>query len=1270
MVSKRSVSGVRGLAVAMGVGAAIAIGQPVAAADAGDTESGPAKSESSENESTESESTEPTDTDTGDDADDSDDSGDGEDDEDDDSEEEDDEDSTEGEFEPTEPTDGDDEPAVDEPVIDEVPESTDSSVRTPVDDVAVEESAEPTLEDAPVDAPSNAVTTVAESLTQDETSSETMSLALDAARVVQPPQPPTVERTFFSLLAVVGLGPLALPGPGLPFTPAPLLEVIYAAWRYHRFVWHNEEPTGTVTVNDPDPVTGDITGAVVGDDEVPGLLTYELGQGPSRGEVELNDDGTFTYRPGAEITEVGGTDTFTVVISDEDTGFHLHRPFADQNHGTVVTVSITVAPAPVNEAPVETDDPTAEAPDRVTGVVTGTVSFEDPEGKPLKYDADVDPVKGTVTINDDGEFTFTPTADARVKATSATALESDKFTTVTITVTDDEGLATATTVRVAIQGYNQAPRPSGTTATLIDSETGVVTVDYPFVDPEGDDIEYTATVNPAKGTVTIGDDGSYVFTPTQEARDAAGKVGAPETDRFVIIRVTATDEYGATYVGGFRVPIVPNVNEAPEETADPTASEPDRADGTVTGTVSFEDPEGGPLTYSAEVDPTKGTVTTNEDGQLVFVPTESAREAAAAPGAGEDEKFTTIAVSVTDAAGLGTATLVRVAIQPANQAPVFEQYTYQVSASGEVTGRVTFDDPEDDALSFYSSLPATMGTLVIGPNGQFRFEPSRAARDAAAQAGAPESAKYVDVTVTAIDEYGAQGITVIRLPIAPTPNTAPTIESITVESQSHVTGETIGTVRATGPNPGDYLTYSVVSASGSTVTVSPDGRYTYVPNQATRDAAVDPTKRTDQITVTVTDRFGATVTQTFTVNVVPTNQAPVQDSAPRIVSTDDISGRVTGEVSVRDPEGQPLTITGSATKGTVVFNSSTGTFTYQPSEAARAAAAAPGAPASAKVDTVTYTATDPLGRSFTGQIEVAVAPETDILARWALPGSPQDIEVRADGVYVSTNNGIVVLDPVTGQVKRTLTTRSAFTTVVSSDGRYVYTAGLDSTSISKIDTQTGITTQIGGVLQPYDAVLSPDGKYLYVSNFQIGSVSRIDTTTGATTQVYSNRQIEKLSLSADGKTLYGTSYNEVHVIDLATATFTRVVAAPADQLPSLRTIATHPGTGQAYVVVYSAGKEVLAVINPAGQVVRETPIPRTVNAIAFNSSGTRLYATNSATDTIDVIDTSTGAVLRSIKVTGYPENIALSADGTTIYYTDTSTRTVTVVDISEASINA
>ncbi len=81
--------------------------------------------------------------------------------------------------------------------------------------------------------------------------------------------------------------------------------------------------------------------------------------------------------------------------------------------------------------------PTVGTPDPVTGAVTGSLNFVDPNRDPLTYTVAA-PSSGTVTVTAAGVYTFTPTQAARNAAAQTTAT-----TTAAFSVTASDGLLTA-----------------------------------------------------------------------------------------------------------------------------------------------------------------------------------------------------------------------------------------------------------------------------------------------------------------------------------------------------------------------------------------------------------------------------------------------------------------------------------------------------------------------------------------------------------------------------------------------------------------------------------------------------------------------------------------------------------------------------------------------------------------------------------------------------------------------------------------------------------
>ena len=129
-------------------------------------------------------------------------------------------------------------------------------------------------------------------------------------------------------------------------------------------------------------------------DEENDPLTAHLVSGSANGEVDLNTDGSFTFTP---TLGFDGITTFTYEANDG----------VDDSQVTTVTLSVEG----VNNAPVASSDTYTTMVDfplhvAAPGVLTNDT---DVEGNPLTAVLDTNPLSGTLMLNSDGSFVYTPT---------------------------------------------------------------------------------------------------------------------------------------------------------------------------------------------------------------------------------------------------------------------------------------------------------------------------------------------------------------------------------------------------------------------------------------------------------------------------------------------------------------------------------------------------------------------------------------------------------------------------------------------------------------------------------------------------------------------------------------------------------------------------------------------------------------------------------------------------------------------------------------------
>ena len=174
--------------------------------------------------------------------------------------------------------------------------------------------------------------------------------------------------------------------------------------------------TGNVLANDTDADNNTLTAIKVSD--------------PAHGAVTLNSNGSFTYTPAANYN---GPDSFSYKANDGT---------VDSN---VATVNLTVNA--VNDAPIATGDSYSTNEDTALTINAPGVlgNDSDVEGNTLTAVKVSDPAHGSVTLNANGSFTYTPAANYN---------GSDSFTYKVNDGTNDSNVAT---VNLTVTAVNDTP---------------------------------------------------------------------------------------------------------------------------------------------------------------------------------------------------------------------------------------------------------------------------------------------------------------------------------------------------------------------------------------------------------------------------------------------------------------------------------------------------------------------------------------------------------------------------------------------------------------------------------------------------------------------------------------------------------------------------------------------------------------------------------------------------------------------------------------------
>ncbi|MDB5338549.1 MAG: tandem-95 repeat protein, partial [Planctomycetaceae bacterium] len=602
----------------------------------------------------------------------------------------------------------------------------------------------------------------------------------------------------------------------------------------------------TVLVNDTDADGDTINQAVFASDV-------------SHGNLTLASNGTFVYIP---TTGFSGTDSFTYYARDNVHG---------ENSASPARVTITVGTT--NVAPVATPLVINVATDTV---FSGGLSGTDKEGDSLTFAAgSTSAVHGTVSINTDGSFTYTP-------GPGYTGPDSFSFNV-------DDGTSTSADALVRVNvgsGSNHAPVPTSISINAVQDTQFAGGLSA--VDQDGDALTFNqGSTLASHGTVSISLNGNFSYTP------AVGYVGA---DSFSF---TASDGvFSSTTDGIVSIQVASSGNATPVATA---ISINVGFNTTFAGSLSGTDADGDSLTFAAgSKAAAHGTVTINStNGSFTYAPTN---------GYSGSDSFS-FHVNDGTVNSSDAVVSVQVAAGP-NHAPVATATSINVTFNTKLSGTLSGTDADGNTLTFLAgNTAAAHGTVVINANGTFNYTPTTG------YSGSDTfSFKVNDGTVNSANAT-------VSVTVAPPVNHAPvaTPQSINVAFNTQYAGTLAGT-----DSDGNSLTFlaGTTAAAHGTVVINANGNFTYKPTTGYSGS--------DSFSFKVNDGTVSSANATVSVTVATAvNHAPVATpQSINVVFNTQFAGTLTGT----DSDGNTLTFAAGSTAashGTVVINAN-GNFTYKP----------------------------------------------------------------------------------------------------------------------------------------------------------------------------------------------------------------------------------------------------------------------------------------------------------------------------------------------------
>jgi VCBS repeat-containing protein len=230
-------------------------------------------------------------------------------------------------------------------------------------------------------------------------------------------------------------------------------------------------------------------------------MTVELEDDPYYGYITLNPDGSFEYEP--EDEDFTGLDWFS---------YYIETPHEDSQ---IVYVTINVQPKSENIPPIAQKDTYYSKQDvdlviYAPGILANDYLYDPSE---ISITLKSIPIRGFITLNNDGSFTYTPTQGF---------FGQDKFD---YSISNGTSTSNTSTVYINIISNNENAPPVANPDLYTTTFNKILNIPAPGIlendyDPDDDSFEPIILEEPYYGTITLNSDGSFEYEPED---DFAGK---------------------------------------------------------------------------------------------------------------------------------------------------------------------------------------------------------------------------------------------------------------------------------------------------------------------------------------------------------------------------------------------------------------------------------------------------------------------------------------------------------------------------------------------------------------------------------------------------------------------------------------------------------------------------------------------------------------------------------------------------------------------------
>ena len=453
----------------------------------------------------------------------------------------------------------------------------------------------------------------------------------------------------------------------------------------------------------------------------------------------------------------------------------------------------------VNQAPVANNDAYSTNEDTTLNIAAPGVlgNDTDAESNPLTAVLDSSVSHGTLTLNSNGSFSYTPNANWN---------GDDTFTYHANDGSLDSNVATVT---ITVTPVNEAPTDIALSSSTVDENktSGTEVGTFSTTDPDPGD---THTYSLVAGT---GDADNSSFSISADKLQTAA-VFDYETKSSYSIRVRTTDSAtgSLTYEEVFTI-TVNDVNEAPVVTDIPNQTV---AEGGSFATINLDD-------YVTDVDNTDAEMTWTYSGNIdLTVSIDASWVATIGIPSAEWSGAETITFRATDPGSLYGENQATFTVTAVNDAPVAVDDAYNVDENTTLTvdapGVLGNDsDPDGDALTAVLVDDVSNGTLTLNADGSFTYTPD-------ADFNGTDNFTYKANDGSLDSNVATVTISVNGPPVAVN-------DAYNFDENTTLSVDAPGVLGNDTDPDGDALTAVLVDdVSNGTLTLNPNGSFTYTPD--------------------------------------------------------------------------------------------------------------------------------------------------------------------------------------------------------------------------------------------------------------------------------------------------------------------------------------------------------------------------------------------------------------------------------------------------------